>query len=100
VFEAAEGAFFEHFDPLLPEGGKPRGEVILEPLFGTRPGPPIYLTHMMTQAGRDAYGRRLSTLVPLLHKLEPRVRSRARVRRIVRCIEGVQADIARAGSGQ
>lgn len=96
-FIEAEEAFFASFDPLLPPGGKARGEIHLTPLFGKRPGPPIYLQECMTPAGRGAYGRRLRGLLKTLERLS--LRSPARVARIRACIRATLEDLGRAERG-
>ncbi|MCC7262674.1 MAG: hypothetical protein IT369_09155 [Candidatus Latescibacteria bacterium] len=94
-FVEAEEAFFASFDPLLPEGGKARGEIHLCPLFGKNPGPPIYLRDCMTAKGRQAYGRRLQGLLKDLEILAPRLKSQGRTARIAACIRGTLGDLAR-----
>ena len=97
VFEEAEEVFFAHFDPLLAAGGRPRGEIYLEPLKGICPGPAIYLRDAMTEAGRREYGRRLGKLLPILERLEPECGERAKVRRMGRCVSGALDEIGRVG---
>ncbi len=96
-FAEAEQAFFASFDPLLPEGGKARGEIHLCPLFGKSPGPPIYLRDCMTPKGRRAYSRRLQGLLKDLERLAPRLQSQGRAARIAACIRGTLGDLARCG---
>jgi hypothetical protein len=96
LFVEAEEAFFASFDPLLPQGGLPRGEIHLCPLFGKSPGPPIYLRDCMTPKGRKAYGRRLRGLLKTLDRLAPRLRGQGREARIGACIRGTLADLERA----
>jgi len=95
LFIEAEEAFFASFDPLLPKGGKPRGEIHLCPLFGRHPGPPVYLQDCMTPKGRKAYGRRLQGLLKTLDRLAPRLRGQGREARIGACIRGTLADLER-----
>ncbi|MEW6751168.1 MAG: hypothetical protein AB1505_09345 [Candidatus Latescibacterota bacterium] len=98
LFEEAEEAFFASFDPLLPRGGRPRGEIHLTPLIGTSPGPPIYLRDTMTQAGRAAYARRLRALAPLAEDLRLRCRDQGRLLRICRCIARALEGLRRVGA--
>ena len=87
VFHEAEEAFFAH--------GQQQGEIHLCPLIGRTPGAPIYLRDRMTRAGRLAYGRRLTRLLPRVRRLHGRVGGGARLQRIARCIEATLTDLER-----
>lgn len=108
VFEQAEYALLENFDPLsasgrdpdgpdtkLLAGDGPIGTIDLAPPLGTSPGPPIYLQEAMTPRGRAAYARKLNGLLGSLPDIERRVRAKGRMRRMKTAIENVLTDIAK-----
>lgn len=92
LFEEAEEAFFDSFDPNRLPDGRPRGELHLTSLKGTHPGTAHYL-QVMDPRDRRAYGRRLRKLLPAADHLERGVKAKTKVRRIKTCIGGVLADI-------
>lgn len=92
IFEEAEDAFFANYRLRLDAAGETRGEIHLTPLFGRRPGPPMYLCNGMTEAGRRDYCRRLRALLPRLDRLATQCRSQGRIGRIKRCLHGVLAE--------
>ncbi len=92
IFADAEEAFFTHGH------GQQQGEIHLCPLIGHTSGPPMYLRNGMTPAGRRAYGRQLSRLLPRVRRLQGRVGGGPRLARITRCIAGTLADLERAAS--
>ena len=89
VFEEAEEAFFTNYRRRTEASAETLGQIHLTPLAGRQPGPPRYLNDAMTEAGRADYCRRLGALLPLLDRLEPKCRSRGRIRRMQRCIRAV-----------
>jgi hypothetical protein len=98
IYRRAEDAFFANWTPQTPPGEEPN-EIMTNPLFGTTPEPPFYLTenytypHAMTRAGRAAYRRALCALLPDLRALDGACADQGRLQRIGICIGAVLADI-------
>ena len=92
VFEEAEDAFFACSRLRTEEAEETWGQIHLTPLFGRRPGAPVYLHNAITDETREEYFRRLRALLPCLDRLEGQCRSRGRIARIRRCIHSVLAE--------
>ena len=114
VFLRAEGAFFDSWSPRRnwglpdaytdgieglfewsvehPERAVP-GELFLEPLLGSEPGFPVYLSVHMTREGRKGYRRELGELRKMVSRLGRGFDDGGRIERIRRCLEGVLGDL-------
>lgn len=70
------------------------GDISLEPLNEDFAGPPIYLTKRMTPDARRGYAKDLAGVGAGFRGIRPDVPAKAKIDRIVRCIENVQKDVA------
>jgi hypothetical protein len=75
-----------------PERAVP-GELFLEPLLGSEPGFPVYLSVHMTREGRRRYRRELQELRKMASALGRGFRDDGRIERIGRCLDNVLRDL-------
>jgi hypothetical protein len=94
AFLAAEDAYCRYLPPGF------CGTISLEPLAGSQPGPPVYLTKRLTAEQRRAYSASLRSVRRRFEKLMPEVPAggatrspRGRLRQILRSIDHVQKDL-------
>src|SRR5579885_3682922 len=67
--------------------------ISLEPLIGDRPGPPVYLAQRLGPEQRRTYRREVETLSAEFRKLGRDVPEKGRMRKILRCLDNVRADL-------
>lgn len=86
LFIQAEVAYMDRIEPIR------SGDISLEPLEGDRPGPPVYLTRRLDAAGRAAYAADLAKLSAGFRRILPDVPDKARMARILRCVDNARKD--------
>ena len=87
AFLAAETAYVRHIPGFC-------GTISLEPLVSSAPGPPVYLTKLITPDARRAYAVDLRGVRAQFEKLAAEVPEKARMRTILRCLDNVQKDLS------
>ncbi len=87
LFIEAEAAYMDRIQPFG------SGDISMEPLEGSRPGPAVYLKRLDT-AGRAAYTADMARLAVAFRKIAPEVRDQTRMARILRCLENARKDAA------
>jgi len=105
IFLGAERAYYQNVNQDLLASDPLCNELILEPLFGTEAGPPIYLSEgkygvrdrWMSGEGRAAYRAELEKIRAALGELRGHVTDDGRVERIMTCIENAIRDIDSCG---
>ena len=112
IFINSEEAYFSNWSPCkipwpIPEHNKEEAikirtktperitinELMLEPLWGTCPGPPIYLVKNMTSIGRKNYKNELQKILKDILKFEDKITDSRRIERIKISIDSVIKDI-------
>lgn len=86
-FLEAEEAYLRH----LPRDEC--GTISLEPLAGSRPGPPVYLRNRLKPEQRVAYASDMERLSVMFSKLKHELGSKLRVKRIAACLAAVRRDL-------
>ncbi len=89
AFLAAEDAYIRHIPNFC-------GTISMEPLVSDKPGPPVYLTRRLKPEQRAQYGRDLQGARKQFERILPDIPEKNRLRFILRAIDNVQKDIARA----
>jgi len=87
LFIQAEDAYFTRIPAVF------SGTISMEPLVGDRPGPPVYLTERMTAEQRRSYAVDLENIAEGFRRIAADVPERARVAKILQCIQNVNADL-------
>jgi hypothetical protein len=87
VFVRAEDAYMTRIKPSF------GGDISLEPLVSSTPGPPVYLTDRLTGEGRAQYALDLTKIRAEFRKLASDVPDATRMQRILRCLDNVQEDL-------
>lgn len=89
LFLDAEQAYFRHLPRMS-------GTISMEPLVSDKPGPPIYLSKRLSKEQRAAYGAEISGIKVRAEKLIGEIprQSKARMERVVRCLNNVVKDAA------
>jgi len=100
IFITAEDAYYDNVN-----FSEISNELILEPLFGRSPGPPVYLSERgkmggdvwMTGEGRKAYGQAMESISTDIREIMEHIGDRERLDRIGTCVNNILKDIASFG---
>ena len=99
IFQRAERAYFDIWQPYPPRSRANPGELHLTPLFGTEPGPATYLTgtrpdqRPLDTAGLTTYRTALRALLDDVSSLTGALRDQERMQRIETCLQNALTDI-------
>jgi hypothetical protein len=87
LFIGAEEAYLKNFPAMR------SGTIAMEPLFGDRPGPPVYVTKRFSPEQRKEYRRDLERIEASFLKIAPDVPEKNRVQTIIRCLQNTKKDL-------
>lgn len=88
LFVRSEDAYMSRIKPFF------SGDISMEPLVSSSPGPPIYLTKRLSAEGRKGYATDLAKIGAEFRKLQADVPNRTKIITILRCLDNVQKDLA------